>query len=252
MTFGSACLDTRLRLDLTQQQVADRVGITRGYLAKVEAGSANPPLRLIEAIADAVGLELDLMIGAPTVLKNRLQRDLVHARCSGYVDRRLVGAQWQTAREVEVRHGRSHGWIDLLAFEPRSGRLLVIEVKTRLDDLGAIERQLGWYERAAWSVAKDLGWQPRRSMSWLLLLSSEEVEATIRANRSTLSGAFPRRAVDMLADLDAPDLAPIGARGMALIDPASRRRAWLIRSSVDGRRSGAAYVDYADAARRER
>lgn len=246
-TFGSACRDTRVRLDLTQQQVADRAGVSRSYVAKVELGQANPPLDRVEAIANALGLELDLR--PPLFMKNRLQRDVVHAHCSGYIARRLVSAGWQMAREIEVRHGRSHGWIDLLAFDPRTGVLLIIEVKTRLDDLGAIERQLAWYERSGWAIARDLGWEPRRVASWLLLLCSEEVERAIRTNRRTLDLSFPRRAQEMLSDLDASNLTPAGARGLALVDPTSRRRAWLIRSRVDGRRSSAAFTDYADAAR---
>jgi transcriptional regulator with XRE-family HTH domain len=247
VTFGSACRDTRLRLGLTQQQVADRAGVSRSYLAKVELGQASPPLDLVEAIADALGLELDLR--PPIFMKERIRGDIVHAHCSGYIDRRLTSVGWHTAREIEVRHGRSHGWIDLLAFDPRTGTLLLIEIKTRLDDVGAIERQLGWYERSAWALGRELGWEPRRVVSWLLLLCSEEVERAIRFNRQTLDRSFPRRAQAMLSDLDATQLAPAGARGLALVDPTSRRRAWLIRSRVDGRRSAAPFENYADAAR---
>lgn len=75
------------------------------------------------------------------------QHDTVHAICSGYVDRRLHRAGWTVAREVEIVHGRSHGWIDLLAFEPTTRTLVVIEVKTRLDDIGGLERQAAWYVR---------------------------------------------------------------------------------------------------------
>jgi hypothetical protein len=39
-------------------------------------------------------------------------------------------------------------------------------------------------------------------------------------------------------------------RGLALIDPTSRRRDWLLPSRSDGRRTRAPYMDYADAARR--
>ena len=248
LTFGSACLQTRLRLDLTQQQVASRVGVSRSYIAKVELGQANPPLQLVESIAEALGLELELRAMPPVFMKDRLQRDVVHAHCSGYIDRRFMTAGWMTAREIEVHHGRSHGWIDLLAFDPRTGTLLVIEVKTRFDDLGAIERQLAWYERSSWSVARNLGWEPRRSASWLLLLSSEEVEQALRANRRTLELSFPRRAGEMLEDLVSPDRVPQGSRALALVDPRSRRQAWLIRSRVDGRRSPAAFASYAEAA----
>ena len=238
-----------MRLGLSQQTLADLAGVTRGYIANIELGRANPTLDCTMAIARALGLELELVVRSPITSDDRRQRDLVHARCSGYVDRRLRSHGWETAREVEVVHGRSHGWIDLLAFEPTSGTLLVIEIKTWLDDVGAIERQLAWYERSGWGIAQSLGWHPRRSLSWLLVLATEEVDASLRATRSLIDRSFPRRAGAMAADLLAQDrLGPV-PRGLALIDPSSRRRQWLIRARIDGRRSQAPYNDYADAAR---
>jgi len=152
------------------------------------------------------------------------------------------------AREVELVHGRMHGWIDLLAFDARTGTVVIVEIKTRLDDLGVIERQLGWYERRAFEVARDLGWHPRRLTAWLLLLASDDVDAAIRANREALGTAFAMRAPEMLASLEGRS-ARVG-RGLALIDPTSRRQGWLIRARVDGRRSAAPFRDYANAAAR--
>jgi transcriptional regulator with XRE-family HTH domain len=249
VTFGQGCRDTRLGLDLTQQQLADRVGVTRGYIAKVERGRANPSLELVGRIGEALGLRLSLTMEGPIFLGDRRQRDAVHARCSGYVDRRLRGAGLQTAREVEIIRGRAHGWIDILAFDPKSRTLFIIEIKTRLDDLGAVERQIAWYERSAGQAASRLGWRPLRVVTWLLVLASDEVDAFLRANRTALASAFPRRAREMMnAFADACDLHS-GDRGLAMIDPSSRRETWLIRSRVDGRRSPARYRDYADAVR---
>lgn len=238
-----------MKLGTTQQRLADSVGVSRGYIAKIEHGRANPSLELVERIADALGAELELVARSPFVIGGGRQRDLVHARCSGHVDRRLRGAGWLTAREVEVVHGRSHGWIDLLALDPDSGTLLIIEIKTRLDDVGAIERQLGWYERSAFDVAGRLGWRPRRVVSWLLALASDEVESSLRANRELFSGSFPNRARELSGLLAQGDI-PVRGRGLALIDPANKRQAWILGSHLDGRRSPSPYVHYADAARR--
>jgi hypothetical protein len=188
-------------------------------------------------------LEIELAARQPVVVDGGRQHDLVHARCSGHVDSRLRKIGWQTAREVEVVHGRSHGWIDLLAFDPIPVTLLVIEIKTRLDDLGAIERQIGWYERSAFDVARRLGWRPRHVVGWLLVLASDEVEAVLRANRELMVHAFPARAPEMLDQLADPRR-PAGRWGMALIDPTSRRRDWLITSRIDGRRSPAPFAGY--------
>lgn len=248
-TFANLCRTSRNRIRMTQRQLGARVGVSRGYIANIERGVANPSLDLAERIARALDLELDFVAQAPIVLDAGRQRDLVHARCSGYVDRRLRAAGWQTAREVEIVSGRSHGWIDLLAFEHSTRTLLVTEIKTRLDDIGAIERQIGWYERSAFGIARDLGWEPRRILSWLLALASDEVDESMRANRELMERAFPIRAGDMSGLLDTGRIVRSG-RGIALIDPASKRKGWLIRTRTDGRRSPAPYVAYADAARR--
>jgi transcriptional regulator with XRE-family HTH domain len=247
-TFARICRDSRRRLRLTQQQLAAKTGVSRAYIATIESGRANPSLCLVERISDALGLDLDLMARQPIVLGGTNQRDFVHARCSGHVDRRLRGAGWSTAREVEVVQGRSHGWIDMLAYDDRAGRLLVLELKTRLDDIGAVERQLGWYERSAFDVARRIGWHPRLAVAWLLLLASAEVEAGLRANRELLSRSFPVRASTMAMVITGDSKS--SGRGLALIDPASKRRTWLIAAAIDGRRSPPRYEGYADAARR--
>ena len=249
ITFADLCRDTRTRLRLTQQQLANSVGLSRGYIAKVERGCANPSVELIERIAHVLELEIELVARAPVIIGGGRQRDFVHARCSAHVDGRLRGAGWLTAREVEIVHGRSHGWIDLLAFDPKTGTLIVIEFKTRLDDLGAVERQLGWYERSAFGIAAELGWHPRRVVVWLLVLASDEVEGVLRANRDLMARSFPIRAREMSGLLDGASQ-PGRGRGIALIDPTSKRRNWLGPSRIDGRRSPSPFTDYGDAARR--
>jgi DNA-binding XRE family transcriptional regulator len=249
VTFSRLCFDTRTMLDVTQQTLADAVGVSRAYIAAIEGGRANPSLDLVVRIADRLGIEIDLVARQPLVLA-RPQHDLVHARCSGYIDRRLRRAGWEVQREVEVVHGRSHGWIDLLAFDPRTRTLLVIEVKTRLDDLGAVERQLGWYERSGLRLAREWRWRADRVAGWLIALASDEIDRAIRANSEALGAAFPMRADDMTRVPGGRLLPGPSSRGVALIDPSSRRREWLLKSRSDGRRTAAPYRGYADAARR--
>jgi transcriptional regulator with XRE-family HTH domain len=248
MTFGRACLETRLGLDVSREELAGRVGVTPSYIGRVERGLANPSLTLVERIAEALGLDMQLVFREPIFPAGPRVRDAVHARCSAYVDRHLRALGWATAREVEIVHGRSHGWIDLLAFDQRTRTLLIIEIKTRLDDLGALERQLGWYERMAWQSARRLGWRPTRVVSIILALASDEVERVVRSHRDLIRVAFAMRA-PQIADLLAWPQEELSGRGFALIDPSSRRRDWLIRTSIDGRRSRLPYRDYVDAAR---
>ena len=115
---------TRIALDITQQELADAVGVSRGYVAIVEGGRADPSLALIERFGKALGVDFQLVGRPPDIVGRDGQRDLVHARCSGYADHRLRSASLSVAREAELVHGRTHGWIDLLAFDPRTGTLL--------------------------------------------------------------------------------------------------------------------------------
>ena len=248
VTLARACRDGRLALGLTQTALAAKVGVARSYIAAIERGRANPSLVVIVRLAAALGLELELSMRPPTIVGDRRQRDAVHARCSGYVDRRLRALGWVTAREVPIIDGRWRGWIDLLAFDHRTGTLIVIEIKTVLDDLGAIERQIGWYERMARRVAVEHGWASRRVVTWLLVLSTEQNEQAMTRNRDIFDAAFPVEAPSMDRLAKDPGTEWPGGRGVALIDPTRRRRAWLVRPRIDGGPSPSPYRDYREAA----
>lgn len=82
----------------------------------------------------------------------------------------------------------------------------------------------------------------------LIVLASDEVEAAIKSHHALLAAAFPGRARDML-QVVADGTARCDRRGLAMVDPRSRRRDWLIRTRVDGRRSPSPYVGYGQAVR---
>ena len=49
----------RRRIDLTQQELADRVGVTRQTIGLIEAGKYNPTLKLCLMLARATRKSLD-------------------------------------------------------------------------------------------------------------------------------------------------------------------------------------------------
>ena len=247
LTLARACRDGRLSIGLTQRALAAKVGVARSYIAAIERGRANPSLDVVVRVAAALGLELALDFRSPIIIGDRRQRDAVHARCSGYADRRLRAAGWETEAEVAIVDGRWRGWIDLLAFDRRTGTLIVIEIKTVIDDFGALERQVGWYERSARGVARRNGWQPRSIVTWLLVLSTVQNERALTQNVDVIDRAFPIRATSMEQLLDDPAAIWPRGRGIALIDPRRRRRSWLTRPRMDGGRSTTPYLDYRDA-----
>jgi len=232
-------------LDITQAEVAAAVGVSRAYVASIESGRANPSLEIVGRIGAALGLELQLVGRRPIVLNSPAQRDAVHAWVSGYVGRRLGRIGLDIRREVTIGHRRTRGWIDLLAYDPQRRLLLVVEIKTWIDDLGAIERQLDWYEREAPSRARRFGWRPLRVSSWVVALASADVDDALQRNRDVIDAAFPGRARDLARLLSRED--GTAGRGIALVDPRNRRASWLIPSRIDGRRTPAPYGGTADA-----
>jgi HTH-type transcriptional regulator/antitoxin HipB len=61
--LGQAIRDVRLEAGLTQQQLADRAGLSRAWLARVESGHRKAELEYLMRTVAALGLSLAL---APT------------------------------------------------------------------------------------------------------------------------------------------------------------------------------------------
>jgi hypothetical protein len=198
-----------------------------------------------DRIARAIGATLVFGVEAPVLLGGARQRDAAHARCVAYVARRLAAAGWIVRREVAIGTSERPGWIDVLAFNPETRVLLVIEVKTDLVDIGGLERQLGWYHREARNRCRDLGWDPSGIVATALILATVANDDRIRANALGLRQIFPRRWRDLMSLIGGAQ--PDGAGWvLAMIDPRSRVRLWCRPTVIDGRRSPAPYRHIAD------
>src|SRR5688572_5656288 len=99
--------DLRLALGWTQRALAMKAGVSQSWICDVERGRCpDASLDTFDRLLSVMGARLVLEVDAP-VLVNRRPRDVVHARCSGHVARRLERAGWTVAREVEVGGDRS-------------------------------------------------------------------------------------------------------------------------------------------------
>jgi hypothetical protein len=221
-------------------------------ISRLESGQlSNVTLRTISQMLDVLGIHADLTSVLPILVNPPIQRDAAHARCSSSVRRRLERLGWTAAQEVEVISGTARGWIDVLAYHPQARSMLVIEIKTEVRDIGAIQRSIAWYEREAAAAAGRLGWHPVRQASALLLLETVANDIAVIDNREVLRQSFPTRAAGLATWLLDPEARP-PSRGIAMIDPVSHRRAWLRPTRADGRRSAALHLNYADFMRHER
>jgi transcriptional regulator with XRE-family HTH domain len=236
----------------SQDELSERAGVPQSAISRVERGlHAGLDLDDLERIASAMGGTLHVELRAPFLADRARQRDRVHARCVAYIVSRMRRAGWVAESEVEIRGRTGPGWIDVLAFHPVSGVMLIIEVKTEIHDFGRIQRTLGWYERGAWVAARRLGWRPRRSSAALLLLDTRVVADRLRDNRLLAAQTFPGRADDLVQLIEAAKDVPLtSGRFVAVVDPLSRRATWVHATTLDRRRTPPPYADYADVARR--
>lgn len=248
---GRLVRGARLTIGWTQRELGDRAKVAQSMISRIERGvPAGADLDDLQRIAKACGGRFRITLSAPFLEDRGRQRDRVHAACIAYVVRRLRRAGWLAESEVEIGGSAGPGWIDILAWHPETGAFLVIEIKTEIRNFGQLQRTLGWYEHAAWAAARRLGWSPRVMLAALIVLDSETVAAVLRDNRELAAQAFPMRARALHVAIAEPRRRIPPGRAIAAIDPLSRKAAWLRPTALDGRRTAAAYADYADIARR--
>jgi len=244
LTIPVAVRDTRRAIGWTQAHLASRADVSQASVSRFESGDIDR-LSLGEAgrLLDALGIRADLALAKPHIVSAPPQHDAAHARCVAYTAGRLRAMGFDVRLEVEIQGVHSHGWIDVLAYHRGRRAAFVGEVKTELVDIGAVQRQLGWYTRSARDAGRPFGWHIDALSSGLLVLATDANEVRLAENRDLIREAFPTRASQLLDWLKAPTSQP-PTPAVALIDPRSRRQRWLIPTFLDGRRSTLRYGNY--------
>jgi len=254
LQVGGTVRTARRAIGWTQARLGREVGLAQSVISLIERGR-SPELSVATAVRvlTALDVAIDVRLFAALVANPRSARDGAHARCVTYVGRCLEREGWLVAREVAVGEGRWKGFVDILAYHPVEHVVLVIEIKTEIRDLGALERQLGFYEREAWAAARLLGWRPRAVTGIALCLDTDDCAAILRDHRSTFDAGFRLRTPELETLIAAPVHPPHrGERGVAMIDPRSRARRWLRPTVLDGRRTSPRYSDRSSFARARR
>lgn len=55
-----AMIDVRRKKDLTQKQLAEKLGTTQSAISRLEKGNINPTIGFMHKLADALGSRLDI------------------------------------------------------------------------------------------------------------------------------------------------------------------------------------------------
>ncbi|HET7473703.1 MAG TPA: helix-turn-helix transcriptional regulator [Candidatus Limnocylindrales bacterium] len=244
---GRVIADARSRARWSQRELSRRSGVSQAEICRVErAGSSKVSLATLDHLLSVLGVRYRFEFDVPGSPVR--QRDAVHAWALGSLRRRLGRMGFDVAGEVEIGGDRSRGWIDVLAFRGVDGLLAVGEFKSDLVDLGALERQVAWYEREATMAASRRGWRPSRVISVAFVLATAVNDDRVKANAALLREAFPGRAQDLEHAFARGG--PAHRRFLVMIDPASRSPSWILPTAIERPRRTPPYRDYADAARR--
>ena len=148
-------------------------------------------LEIIEAILTALGARLDLRVFWNGPEMDRML-DEAHAALGAAVKRRLERWGWLVRVEVSFSRYGEHGRVDLLAFHPGSGTLLVIEIKTDLVDVQALLGSLDVKTRLARGIAERFGWQVRTVVPAIVWLEHSATRKRL-ARVNTLFDAYRLR-----------------------------------------------------------
>ena len=192
MRVGAAFRAVRLRRRWRQEDVALRAGVARSLVSDIERGHfGSTPLWRVRAIAAALDIRIDLILRwrggeLPRLLNAR--HSALHESVASRFEQ-LGG--WHFAPEVSFSIYGERGTIDILAFHPASGSLLVIELKTEIVDVNDLVGTLDRKARLGRGIAADRGWQARSVSRWVIVSSDRTNQRRIEAHRSMLRAAFP-------------------------------------------------------------
>jgi transcriptional regulator with XRE-family HTH domain len=244
--IGAAVRDGRRRLGLTQRDLAGLAGVPQSTISRLERGlPTGVSLERVGRLLDRLETRLVASARPPLVVGGPSERDAVHSRVLDYVERRLIRLGFETAREVPIGGNRVRGWLDLLAWRARDRVVVLGEIKGDIDDVGAFERQIAWYEREAWAASRELGWRPSRVVVLGAVLSSGHNADVVRAHADALRRRFPTPPSGLRIVLDgATPTAKTGA--LAFVDPLRQRGSWILPTPLFGGHPVLPYLDARD------
>ena len=71
MTLGQAIRDNRVRLNMTQAELADRIGVSQKVVSKYEKGICRPSIENVAVLAHVFGIAVDDLLGGSTDIPER-------------------------------------------------------------------------------------------------------------------------------------------------------------------------------------
>lgn len=199
--IGLAIKALRKRKGWRQRDLGARVGTSQQTMARMEAGRVDGmTVALLHRTVAELGADLVIEV---RFHGDRPLTDARHAAIQEWLAALLRSGGWEVWVEASFNHYGDRGRIDLMAFHSELGILLVVEIKTRIQDVQDTVGRLDVKERLARTVAEQRGWRPTVVVPAFVVLEGRTARRRIEAH-PTLFARFSVRGRAARAWLDQP------------------------------------------------
>jgi transcriptional regulator with XRE-family HTH domain len=221
--LGAELRANRVDQGISQQRLADAVGIDRGHLARIELGAVGASLDHLERVAAGLGGDLSVRFypGTGSTLRDRDQAAIVEALLRGRAP------VWNAMTEVGV-YRPARGVIDLV-LSRSDGTVVAVEVQSQIRRL---EQLLRWANMKRESLPSSDWWRttggtPIPPSALLVVRMTEANRRVVAEHEATFRAAFPATTTEAFGSLTTGSPWP----GPALLWADITRGAAAIRST---------------------
>lgn len=174
LKVGRSLRTIRIRLGLRQADVAERAGVSRSFVSKIERGLiGHAELDGIERVSRAIGADLDVRVRWRGEGLDRLL-DEAHALLVDRLVAELKATGWEVALEATFNHFGDRGSVDVVGWHAQTASVLICEVKSVVPDAQGTLLPLDVKTRLGAMIARGLGWEAV-TVSRLLVVSDRTV-----------------------------------------------------------------------------
>lgn len=222
---------------MRQADLSERSGVSQRTISEIELGRLeHVRLETLRLVAEA----LDVRVSVDAWWRSgRIDHllDRGHAALVEHVARTLGDAGWIIRVEVTFNEYGERGSADLVAWHPVERALLIVEVKTRIDDTQEATSTFSRKVRILPPIlARDEGWDALTVGRVLVLADTRMNRALVRDHAATFDAIWPARTAAVRRWLRRPRRP---AQEPAVTRPSGTTRAtfggiWFVPPSVVG------------------